>query len=80
MNSTLNRRIGKSHAQKHVLRAYYASATLPKPRYEAVQQWYQQQYGQTISKSSIFDILSPKYLYLDTEPTPTDRKRIRDDK
>ena len=73
-------RIGKTNTQKHALRAYYQSATLPKPKYDALQTWFQSQYGERISKSTISDILSLKYSYLDTGSFNTDQKRAKDPK
>ena len=72
-------RIGKTNAQKHALRAYYRSAT-PKLKYDPLQTWFQSQYGERISKSTISDILSSKYLYLDTASFNTDQKRAKDPK
>ena len=73
-------RIGKTNAQKHALRVYYHSATLPKPKYDALQTWFQSQYSEHISKSTISDILSSKYLHLDTSSFNKDQKRARDPK
>ena len=73
-------RIGKTNAQKHALRVYYHSATLPKPKYDTLQTWFQSQYSEHISKSTISDILSSKYLHLDTASFNKDQKRTRDPK
>ena len=62
----------------HAMRAYYQSATLPKLKYDALQTWFQSKYGKHISKSTISDILSSKYLHLDTASFNTDQKRAKD--
>jgi hypothetical protein len=56
------------------------NSTLPKPKYNALQTWFQSQYGERISKSTISDILSSKYLHLHTATFNKDQKLIKDAK
>jgi hypothetical protein len=78
MNSTaIRRRQAITNTQKRALRQFYQVATLPKPKYEALQAWYQNEYGGSIRKSSISDILSSKYAYLDDDEFIKDQMRER---
>ena len=71
------RRIPITNTQKRALRQLYHSTPPPKPKYDALQQWWAQEFGNSIGKSSISEILSSKYEYLDTSAISSDTKRTR---
>ena len=54
--------------QRRALRRWANSQTV-RPSHKACIEWFQQQYGQSISQSTVSHSLSPKYARLDGEPT-----------
>jgi len=67
-----------SDRQRKALRTYYRSQT-PRPRQRDCINWWREQFGGVIRQSSISEILSDRYSFLDEQIIPTDnsfRQRI----
>ncbi|OCK81340.1 hypothetical protein K432DRAFT_295728 [Lepidopterella palustris CBS 459.81] len=62
--------------QKAVLRAHHRSQ-YPPPDYKELSNWFQQQYNRPIARSSVSEILSSRYDYLDQSKFQPSTKRRR---
>lgn len=71
------RRTAITKTQRRTLRRFFDSIPPPKPKYDALQEWWAKEFGNTIGKSTISEILSLKYQYLDTATSFQDTKKAR---
>ncbi|KKA27288.1 hypothetical protein TD95_003468 [Thielaviopsis punctulata] len=62
--------------QRRALR-HWANSQTNRPSHRACQEWFQREYGQTISQSTVSHSLSPKYSRLDNEAPQLHGSRMR---
>lgn len=73
------KRLHMTAEQKATLRAYYSSIH-PPPEYKDIGIWFQQKYARPIAASSVSDILTSRYKYLDESSIQPLSKRRRVEK